>query len=176
MIFILASIIGLITGFTIHYIVGLSLSVTSIILPLVFLFLIQYLLRHKDYRWSANIARLINQRLEIIRFLLQVLFMNPYAHRRLQTNDTTDCKKMKYDIKMLLSESKLFLFIRFIFTEYGKISTAEGEKASASMIAELSMKVEETFGIVATRLCRALHSKGLFQTDCNSHSIEISLS
>lgn len=101
MIFILASIIGLITGFTIHYIVGLSLSVTSIILPLVFLFLIQYLLRHKDYRWSANVARLINRRLEIIRFLLQVLFMNPYAHRRLQTNDTTDCKKMKYDFKML---------------------------------------------------------------------------
>lgn len=32
------------------------------------------------------------------------------------------------------------------------------------MIAELSMRVEETFGIVATRLCRALHSKGLFQT------------
>lgn len=91
-----ASILGLITGFTIHYIVGLSLGFTSIILPLIFLFLIQYLLRHKDYRWSANIARLITQRLEIIRFLLQVLFMNPYAHRRLRTNDTTDCKKMKY--------------------------------------------------------------------------------
>jgi hypothetical protein len=29
------------------------------------------------------------------------------------------------------------------------------------MIAELAMNVEETFGIVATRLCRALHSKGL---------------
>jgi hypothetical protein len=30
------------------------------------------------------------------------------------------------------------------------------------MIAELSISVEETFGSVATRLCRALHSKGLF--------------
>lgn len=59
---------------------------------------------------------------------------------------------------------------RFIFTEYGKISTVEGEKASASMIAELSMKVEETFGVVATRLCRALHSKGSFH---QQHSIEI---
>jgi hypothetical protein len=56
----------------------------------------------------------------------------------------------------------LILLFRFIFTEYGKVSTAEGEKASASMIAELAINVEETFGIVATRLCRALHSKGLF--------------
>jgi hypothetical protein len=31
------------------------------------------------------------------------------------------------------------------------------------MIAELAINVEETFGIVATRLCRALHSKGLFR-------------
>jgi hypothetical protein len=29
------------------------------------------------------------------------------------------------------------------------------------MIAELAINVEETFGLVATRLCRALHSKGL---------------
>jgi len=28
------------------------------------------------------------------------------------------------------------------------------------MIAELAINVEETFGFVATRLCRALHSKG----------------
>jgi hypothetical protein len=52
---------------------------------------------------------------------------------------------------------------RFIFTEYGKVSTVEGEKASAGMIAELAINVEETFGFVATRLCRALHSKGLFE-------------
>ncbi len=56
-----------------------------------------------------------------------------------------------------------FLLSRFIFTEYGKVSTVEGEKASAGMIAELAINVEETFGFVATRLCRALHSKGLFK-------------
>jgi hypothetical protein len=51
-------------------------------------------------------------------------------------------------------------FSRFIFTEYGKVSTVESEKASAGMIAELAINLEETFGFVATRLCRALHSKG----------------
>jgi len=55
-------------------------------------------------------------------------------------------------------------FSRFIFTEYGKVSTVESEKASAGMIAELAINVEETFGFVATRLCRALHSKGLFES------------
>jgi len=57
-----------------------------------------------------------------------------------------------------------FIFCRFIFTEYGKVSTVEGEKASTGMIAELAMNVEETFGFVATRLCRALHSKGSSKT------------
>ena len=31
------------------------------------------------------------------------------------------------------------------------------------MIAELATNVEETFGLVATRLCRALHSKSLLK-------------
>jgi glucose-6-phosphate-specific signal transduction histidine kinase len=92
---IVASIVGLVTGFSIHYIVGISLTVALIVFPLLFLFLIQYLLRHKDYLWTTNVAQFINKRTEILRFLLQVLFMNPYAHRRL-TNDTMDCKKMKY--------------------------------------------------------------------------------
>ncbi|CAF0790019.1 unnamed protein product [Adineta steineri] len=141
-IIIIALIVGLITGFLIHFIVGISLGVALILFPLVLLFMIQYLLRHKDYLWTANIAQFINKRLEILRFLLQVLFMNPYARRGLKINDTIDCRKMK-----------------FIFTEYGKVSTADGEKASAGMIAELAVSVEETFGLVATRLCRALHSK-----------------
>ena len=95
-ILIIALIVGLVTGFSIHFIVGISLGVTLIVLPLVFLFLIKYLLRHKDYIWIANVAQFINKRLEILRFLLQVLFMNPYAHSRLKINDITDCKKMKY--------------------------------------------------------------------------------
>ncbi|CAF1462733.1 unnamed protein product [Rotaria magnacalcarata] len=143
-IFITGSIIGLIIGFLIHYTVGISIGCLLIIFPLVFLYWIKYFLRNKDYGRTASVARFINKRLEILRFLLQVLFINPYAHHRLKTDDATDCKKMK-----------------FIFTEYGKVSTVEGEKVSATMIAELATNVEETFGLVATRLCRALHSKNL---------------
>jgi hypothetical protein len=98
---IVALIVGLVTGFSIHYIVGISIAPALIIFPLIFLFLIQYLLRHKDYLWTANVAQFINKRAEMLRFLLQVLFMNPYAHRRLRTNDTTDCKKMKYISKFI---------------------------------------------------------------------------
>ncbi|CAF2870557.1 unnamed protein product [Rotaria sp. Silwood2] len=143
-IFIIASIVSLVSGFLIHYIVGISLGVILMVFPLAFLCLLKYLLRNKDYEWTANVTQFINKRLEMLRFLLQVIFINPYAHHRLKTNDTNDCKKMK-----------------FIFTEYGKVSTADGEKASANMIAELATNVEETFGLVATRLCRALHSKNL---------------
>ncbi|CAF1117906.1 unnamed protein product [Rotaria sp. Silwood1] len=141
---IVALIIGFFIGFLIHYIVGISFGVCLIIICIAFLVFIRYLLRHKDYIWTANIAQFIKKRLEMLRFLLQVLFMNPYVHRRSKKNDTIDYKKMK-----------------FIFTEYGKVSTVESEKASAGMIAELATNVEETFGLVATRLCRALHSKDL---------------
>lgn len=92
---ILAAILGLITGFSIDYIVGISISIGFMLVTVGFLFLIRYLLRHKDYIWSANIAQFLTKRLEILRFLLQVLFMNPYAHRRLKNRDTNDYQKMK---------------------------------------------------------------------------------
>lgn len=94
-ILIVALIVSFTVGFLIHYIVGISVGVTMILLPLSFLLVIHYFLRHKDYGWTASVAQYINKRLEILRFLLQVLFINPYSHRRLKTNDTTDCKKMK---------------------------------------------------------------------------------
>jgi hypothetical protein len=99
-ILITSAIVGLITGFSIHYIVGITLGVSLIVFPFGFLILIKYLLRHKDYVWTTNVAQFINKRLEILRFLLQVLFMNPYAHRRLKIKDTSDCKKMKYVLKI----------------------------------------------------------------------------
>lgn len=91
----MATLIGLITGFLIHFIVGISLGVSTIVVSLAFLFLLRYLLQHKDYLWTANIAQFLTKRLEIFRFLLQVLFMNPYGHRRLKNNDTLDYQKMK---------------------------------------------------------------------------------
>jgi hypothetical protein len=94
-ILILSLIIGLVAGLTIHYIAGISLGVAWLLIVFAFLVLIRHLLRHKDYAWTANVAQLIKKRLEILRFLLQVLFMNPYMHQRGKTHDTVDCQKMK---------------------------------------------------------------------------------
>ena len=94
-IIIVASTIGLVTGISIDYIVGISLDVVSILISLTFLLFIRYLLRHKDYMWTANVARFIRKRLEMLRFLLEVLFMNPYAHHCSNANDTIDYRKMK---------------------------------------------------------------------------------
>lgn len=88
-------LIGLIAVFSLHYIVGISLGATLIILCLIFISLIRYLLQHKDYLWTANIAQFLNKRLEMLRFFLQVLFINPYGHKRLKANEPFDCKKMK---------------------------------------------------------------------------------
>ncbi|CAF1132327.1 unnamed protein product [Didymodactylos carnosus] len=138
LVLIIALIIGLLTGFMIHYIVGLVLSFSWLLLSFLSLFLIYYLLKRKDYLWTANIAHFITNRLESLRFLLQVLFMNPHGIGRKQGTD--DYKKMK-----------------FIFTEYGKVSTVED--GIGGMIASLSQNVEDTFGLISTRLCRVLQTK-----------------
>ena len=93
---IVATVVGVIAGFVLkHYLIGILSGAVCLIVPLAFLCLLRYLLRRKDYVWTANMAQFIKKRLEIFRFLLQVLFMNPYVHRRSNLNDTTDCKKMK---------------------------------------------------------------------------------
>lgn len=91
----IAIILSLI-GFSIHILIGISLGISWTILSFAFLLLIRYLLQHKDYAWTANAAQFIKKRVEIIRFLLQVLFMNPYGHHRLKTKDMTDFRKMKF--------------------------------------------------------------------------------
>ncbi len=58
---ILGLIIDLITGFSIDYIVGISFGVASIIISLAFIFLIRYLVRHKDYIWTANVTQFIKK-------------------------------------------------------------------------------------------------------------------
>lgn len=93
-ILILASSVGLLASVLIHWIVGISLAAALIFIPLIFVFLLRYLLRHKDYVWTATVAQFIKKRLDILRFLLQVVFMNPYAYLHAKT---TDCRKMKSD-------------------------------------------------------------------------------
>ena len=94
-IIIVASVIGLVSGFSIHYVVGISLGVVLILISLAFLLFIRHLLRHKDYMWTTNTARFIQKRLEILQFLLEVLFMNPYAHHRSNADNMIDYRKMK---------------------------------------------------------------------------------
>jgi hypothetical protein len=99
LIILFGTFIGLILGFSMRSLAGISVGLLGgtawILFSLSFVFLIRYLLRHKDYLWTAHAAQLIKKRLEIVRFLLQVLFMNPYAHNRAKLTETIDCKKMK---------------------------------------------------------------------------------
>ena len=162
-ILIVASSVGLLASVLIHWIVGISLAATLIFIPLIFVFLLRYLLRHKDYVWTATVAHFIKKRLDILRFLLQVVFMNPYAYLHAKT---TDCRKMKSAraCSSVSNSWSIVIGFRFIFTEYDRVSVVEGEKACEGMIAELATNVEESFGLVATRLCRALHSKSLYRS------------
>ena len=67
-----------------------------------------------------------------------MLFLNPYVSSNLN------------------SEHKN---LRFIFTEYGKISTIGGENALALMVGGLCTKMEGQLGLIVTRLCRVFYNK-----------------
>lgn len=60
--------------------------------------------------------------------------------------------------------------LRYIFTEYGKISTIGGENALALMISALYTKMEDELGVVVTRLCPVFynrsHSHSKFKRIC----------
>ncbi len=70
--------------------------------------------------------------------MLRILFLNPFTYQK----ENLDHKNL-----------------RFIFTEYGKISTIGGETALALMISSMYSKMEMQLGVVITRLCRVFHTK-----------------
>lgn len=88
-----ALVFGLVSGFALHPIIGLSIGVAILILSFSSIFILQYLLRNKNYRWTATVAHFVKKRLDFLRFLLQVLFMNPYARLKAENSD---CKHLKF--------------------------------------------------------------------------------
>jgi ankyrin repeat-rich membrane spanning protein len=92
----------------------------------------------KEQEWAERICNRLSIQVSRFKLLLQVLFLNPYVTKTANTEHKN---------------------LRFIFTDYGKISTIGGENALALMVSGLCTKMEDQLGLVVTRLCRVFYNK-----------------
>lgn len=65
--------------------------------------------------------------------------------------------KQSKNIRRDLNESHVF--VRFLFTDYNRLSSVGGETSMAEMIATLSDACEREFGFLATRLFRVFKTE-----------------
>jgi ankyrin repeat-rich membrane spanning protein len=117
-----------------------------------------YFFRSKEKEWAERACQKLSSQLNRFKLLLRILFLNPNDYSKSRTSDE----------HLVLGQHKT---LRFIFTEYGKISTIGGESAFALMVGSLYAKIEDEFGTVITRLCRSFydnksHSHSKFRRVC----------
>ena len=117
---------------------GLALLGSLLFMSFFVIFISKYFYEKKDHEWAERVCEKISIHLTRFKLLLRILFMNPFNYK----NQNIEHKNL-----------------RFIFTEYGKISTIGGEKALALMISSLNTKIEKQLGVMVTRLCRVFYNK-----------------
>jgi ankyrin repeat-rich membrane spanning protein len=100
--------------------------------------IIKYFYEKKEKDWAEKACHRVSNQVSSLKLLLRILFLNPFTYQK---------------------ENLEHKNLRFIFTEYGKISTIGGESALALMISSMYSKMEMQLGVVLTRLCRVFHTK-----------------
>ena len=118
---------------------GLPTFVCLSIAMFFFIAFIKFFYEKKEKEWAEKACQRISSQISSLKLLLRILFLNPFTY---QKENTLEHKNL-----------------RFIFTEYGKISTIGGESALALMISSMYSKMEMQLGVVLTRLCRVFHTK-----------------
>lgn len=132
---------------------GLVLFVVMNVIVLSSIYTIKYFAERREKEWAERIIQKISVHLSRFKMLLKVLFLNPDSAYTTKRDETFEHKSLK-----------------FIFAEYGKISTIGGENSLALMVASLYSKIEQEVGAPVARLCRAFynknHSHGKFKRFC----------
>lgn len=118
---------------------GLALFLSFSAIALIIVKVCKYAFEKRQQLWAERACENISRQLNRFKLFLRILFLNPAKFKNEQ----------EFDHKNL----------RFIFTEYGKISTLGGENALAYMIASLNTKIENQMGTAITRLCRVFYHK-----------------
>ncbi|XP_064190006.1 kinase D-interacting substrate of 220 kDa B-like isoform X4 [Anguilla rostrata] len=137
---LLCGSVALILGFTIDPRLAIAVSLSLLALLYIFFVVVYFGGRREGESWnwvwvlSTHVARHIGY----LELLLKLMFVNPPE---------------------LPEQTTRALPVRFLFTDYNRLSSVGGETSMAEMIATLSDACEREFGFLATRLFR------VFKTD-----------
>ncbi|KAM7396026.1 hypothetical protein PAMA_007350 [Pampus argenteus] len=137
---LLCGSVAVVLGFTVDPKLAMAVSLSLLALLYLFFVVVYFGGRREGESWSW--AWLLSTRLArhigYLELLLRLMFVNPPE---------------------LPEQSTRALPVRFLFTDYNRLSSVGGETSMAEMIATLSDACEREFGFLATRLFRVFKTE-----------------
>ncbi|CAN9507998.1 unnamed protein product [Ophioblennius macclurei] len=137
---LLSGSVAVVLGFSVD--LKLAMAVSLSLLALLYLFfVVVYFGGRRDgegWTWAWLVSTRLARQVGYLELLLKLMFVNPPE---------------------LPEQSARALPVRFLFTDYNRLSSVGGETSMAEMIATLSDACEREFGFLATRLFRVFKTE-----------------
>ncbi|KAG7224213.1 hypothetical protein INR49_019948, partial [Caranx melampygus] len=132
---LLCGSVAVILGFTVNPKLAIAVSLSLLALLYIFFVLVYFGSRREreSWNWAWVISTRLARQIGYLELLLKLMFVNPPE---------------------LPEQTTRALPVRFLFTDYNRLSSVGGETSMAEMIATLSDACEREFGFMATRLFR----------------------
>ncbi|XP_054425900.1 kinase D-interacting substrate of 220 kDa isoform X3 [Pteronotus mesoamericanus] len=132
--------LGLLCAFAADPALGVAVSLSCLALLYIFFIVIYFGGRREgeSWNWAWVLSTTLARHIGYLELLLKLMFVNPPE---------------------LPEQTTKALPVRFLFTDYSRLSSVGGETSMAEMIATLSDACEREFGFLATRLFRVFKTE-----------------
>nr|DBA25791.1 TPA: hypothetical protein GDO54_010138 [Pyxicephalus adspersus] len=140
LILMLCSTVGLLLSFSVDAKLGISVSLSLLAVLYIFFTVVYFGGRQEgeNWNWAWVLSTRLARHIGYLELLLKLMFVNPPE---------------------LPEQTTKALPVRFLFTDYNRLSSVGGETSMAEMIATLSDACEREFGFLATRLFRVFKTE-----------------
>ncbi|CAB1334960.1 unnamed protein product [Coregonus sp. 'balchen'] len=137
---LLCGSVALVLGFTVDPRLAIAVSLSLLTLLYIFFVLVYFGGRREgeNWNWAWVLSTHLARQVGYLELLLKLMFVNPPE---------------------LPEQTTRALPVRFLFTDYNRLSSVGGETSLAEMIATLSDACEREFGFMATRLFRVFKNE-----------------
>nr|XP_038967543.1 kinase D-interacting substrate of 220 kDa isoform X12 [Rattus norvegicus] len=132
--------LGLVFAFTVDTNLAIAISLSFLALIYIFFIVIYFGGRREgeSWNWAWALSTRLARHIGYLELLFKLMFVNPPE---------------------LPEQTTKALPVRFLFTDYNRLSSVGGETSLAEMIATLSDACEREFGFLATRLFRVFRTE-----------------
>ncbi|XP_063298260.1 kinase D-interacting substrate of 220 kDa isoform X2 [Pelobates fuscus] len=140
LILMLCTALGLLLSFTVDPKLGISVALSLLAVLYIFFTAVYFGGRQEgeNWNWAWVLSTRLARHIGYLELLLKLMFVNPPE---------------------LPEQTTKALPVRFLFTDYNRLSSVGGETSMAEMIATLSDDCEREFGFLATRLFRVFKTE-----------------